>query len=233
MPVAASLTCIHSTSRRQRRNAECSGMTPKRKRRGVKSRSQAAAEHRELLEQLELVDSCCDICHCDCYSSHSSSTQSGRSAAVGNELQQLEKEIQILEQLKRSESAQQRRRQQRQHSSHSHSHSRPSSSSRQRRRSASRSPTVAKAATKPTTATTTPPGHSRRGSAECCQSRSSTACRSRRSKSAGSQRSQSRQEKPQEQPQRTTETTKHKRGRRAGAQRDCQMLQVRDITKNK
>lgn len=226
MPVAASLTCIHGTSRRRRRNAECSRMTPKRKRRGVKSRSQAAAEHRELLEQLELVDSCCDICHCDCYSSHSSSTQSGRSAA-GNELQQLEKDIQILEQLKRSESAQQRRRrQQRPHSSHSHS--RPSSS-RQRRRSASRSPTVAKVATKPTTATTTPPSHSRRGSAECCQSRSSTACRSRRSKSAGSQRSQSRQEKPQEQPQRKIETTKHKRGRRAGAQRDCQMLQVRYI----
>lgn len=217
MPVAASLTCIHT----ERRAGACSRMTPKRKRRGVKSRAQAAAEHRELLEQLELVDSCCDICHCDCYSSHSSSNASGRSAAAaaahGDELQQLEKEIQILEQLKRSESAQQQR-------------TRPRSShSRQRRRSASRSPTVAKAATKPTTAT--PPNHSRRGSAECCQSRSSTACKTRRSKSAGSQRSQSRQEQSQP-PQRSTETIKKSRGRRAAAQRDCQMLQVGDAKDN-
>lgn len=210
------------------RNAACSNMTPKRKRRGTKSRAQAAAEHRELLEQLELVDSCCDICHCDCYSSHSSSNASGRSAP-GDELQQLEKEIHILEQLKRSESAQQRRPH--------------SSGSRQRKhhRSASRSPTVAKAATKRTasTPTPTPQTHSRRGSAECCQSRVSTAGRSRRSKSAGSQRSQSRQEKqlevsqPQQQPQSNTETIKKPRGRRTGAQRDCQMLQVRWKIKKK
>ncbi|XP_062129179.1 LOW QUALITY PROTEIN: trichohyalin [Drosophila sulfurigaster albostrigata] len=150
-------------------------MTPKKKRRALgrgKSRAQTEAEHQQLLEALELADSCCDICHCDCYSSHSSSSHAsgrGQPATLTEtaQLQQLEQEIQVLEQLQRSESAQKKRR---------------CHSSQSRQRSASKSPTEAKAA------------HSRRGSADC-QARSSSG-RSKRSKSAGSQRSQSRQEEP-------------------------------------
>ncbi|EDX05866.1 trichohyalin [Drosophila simulans] len=90
-------------------------MTPKRKRRGrsesrAKSKDQgrSKAEHLHLLEQLELADSCCDICHCDCYSSHSSGSASGRDIqrpASVKELLQLENDIQTLEQLQRRESA--------------------------------------------------------------------------------------------------------------------------------
>ncbi|XP_030567635.1 trichohyalin [Drosophila novamexicana] len=156
-------------------------MTPKKKRQRGKSRAQAQ-QHQQLLAALELTDSCCDICHCDCYSSHSSSNVSGGPQSA-TELQQLEHEIHALEQLQRSESGQ-----------------------RRRQRSASKSPTQAKAT------------HNRRGSAEC-QTRVSTAsARGRRSKSAGSQRSQSRQDTP--------EKPDKQRTGRAGALRDCQMLQT-------
>ncbi|XP_067627367.1 coiled-coil domain-containing protein 177 [Eurosta solidaginis] len=43
------------------------------------ARSSAAEEHWRLLAQLDLLnlnDSCCEICHCDCYSSHRSSSDS-------------------------------------------------------------------------------------------------------------------------------------------------------------
>ncbi|KAH8297214.1 hypothetical protein KR044_006962 [Drosophila immigrans] len=175
-------------------------MTPKRKRRGLgrgKSRALTEAEHQQFVDAVELADSCCDICHCDCYASHSSSNASGRGQSAtlieSEQLQQLEQEIQVLEQLQRSESAQNNRRRRRSHSSQS------------RQRSASKSPTEAKAVS------------SRRGSADC-QVRSSSG-RSKRSKSAGSQRSQSRQEKPQ-----SKQSKRHLR--RAGGQRDCQMLQL-------
>ncbi|EDW60389.1 coiled-coil domain-containing protein 177 [Drosophila virilis] len=162
-------------------------MTPKKKRqRGGKSRVQAQ-QHQQLLAALELNDSCCDICHCDCYSSHSSSNVSGGAqSATEQQLQQLEHEIHALEQLQRSESVQ--------------------CGQRRRQRSASKSPIQAKAT------------HNRRGSAEC-QTRVATAsARGRRSKSAGSQRSQSRQATP--------EKPNKQRTGRAGALRDCQMLQT-------
>ncbi|KAH8237025.1 hypothetical protein KR038_003020 [Drosophila bunnanda] len=176
-------------------------MTPKRKRRGrsesrarSKANGQSKAEHLQLLEELELADSCCEICHCDCYSSHSSSSVSGRAGTQREEslkeLLQLDKDIQVLEQLQCRESAKVRR----------------SSSGRQRQRSASRSPTEGKS------------GQSRRGSADC-QKRDSTSGRSRRSKSAGSHRSDSR-----EREQRQKVETKPPARQRRGAQRDCTML---------
>lgn len=89
-------------------------MTPKRKRRvrsesraKIKDQGRSKAEHLHLLEQLELTDSCCDICHCDCYSSHSSGSASGRGnqrQASVKELLQLENDIQTLEKLQRRES---------------------------------------------------------------------------------------------------------------------------------
>ncbi|KAM8713809.1 hypothetical protein ACLKA7_014039 [Drosophila subpalustris] len=180
-------------------------MTPKKKRRGLgrhKSRAQTQAEHQQLLEALELTDSCCDICHCDCYSAHSSSNVSGRGQQEKDtekvQLQQLEQEIQLLEQLQRSESAQKR----------CHSSQRA-----QRQRSASKSPTEAKTT------------HSRRGSAEC-QTRISPAARSKRSKSAGSSRSHSRQDQVQNQQQKEPPQSKKRSHRAAGGLRDCQMLQV-------
>ncbi|BFG05602.1 trichohyalin [Drosophila madeirensis] len=177
-------------------------MTPKRKRRGrsesrAKSKAKLQAEHLQLLQELELADSCCDICHCDCYSAHSSSgSASGRQKEHNEELQQLDQDIQALEHLQRRESARTR----------ATSAGRRSHSS-QRQRSASRSPTEVKS-------------QSRRGSAEC-QPRASTSGRSRRSKSAGSQRSDSRQE--QQRPEQVE--SKPQPRQRRGAQRDCQMLQ--------
>ncbi|KAH8308671.1 hypothetical protein KR059_000337 [Drosophila kikkawai] len=153
-------------------------MTPKRKRRGrsesrarSKANGQSKAEHLQLLEELELADSCCEICHCDCYSSHSSSSGIQRQESL-KELLQLDKDIQVLEQLQCRESAKTRR----------------SSSSHRRQRSASRSLTEVKSG-----------GQSRRGSADCLKRDSTSSGRSRRSKSAGSHRSESREKKEQHQ----------------------------------
>ncbi|KAI8037616.1 hypothetical protein M5D96_009778 [Drosophila gunungcola] len=69
-----------------------------------KAKGQSEAEHLQLLEELELADSCCEICHCDCYSSHSGSSVSGRAIQRQEslkELLQLDKDIQALEQLQR------------------------------------------------------------------------------------------------------------------------------------
>ncbi|KAH8280272.1 hypothetical protein KR018_001313 [Drosophila ironensis] len=114
-------------------------MTPKRKRRGrseSRARSKSEAEHLRLLGELELADSCCEICHCDCYSSHSSASTSsrldqGKDSSGQKELRQLDRDIQALEQLHRRESASKCRR--RSASSHG-------------QRSASRSPTERKSA---------------------------------------------------------------------------------------
>ncbi|XP_017076639.2 trichohyalin [Drosophila eugracilis] len=153
-------------------------MTPKRKRRGrsesrarSKVKGQSEAEHLQLLEELELVDSCCEICHCDCYSSHSSGSASGRGTQPQEslkELLQLDKDIQALEKLQRRESAKGKR-----------------SASSQGHRSVSRSPTEGKSS------------HSRRGSSDS-QKRNTDSGRSRRSKSAGSRRSESRERQPQQ-----------------------------------
>ncbi|XP_016989695.2 trichohyalin [Drosophila rhopaloa] len=166
-------------------------MTPKRKRRGrsesrarSKTKGQSEAEHLQLLEELELADSCCEICHCDCYSSHSSSSVSGRGIQRQEslkELLQLDKDIQALEQLQRRDSAKSKR-----------------SASSQRNRSASRSPTDGKSS------------HSRRGSVDC-QKRSTDSGRSRRSKSAGSRRSNS-PEKQQQQKVEPTPQVRRRRG---------------------
>ncbi|XP_068147601.1 accessory gland protein Acp36DE [Drosophila tropicalis] len=139
-------------------------MTPKRKRH---SRSEAAAkskaklkeEHLQLLEELDLADSCCDICHCDCYSSHSSSNVSARNGPTkdSEELRQLDQDIKVLEQLHQKEKECKR------------SHSRTAKS--------------------PSGIEVKVTSRSRRGSATEIPSRGSTASRSRRSKSAGSQRS--------------------------------------------
>ncbi|ALC42677.1 CG17994 [Drosophila busckii] len=90
----------------------------KERRRQGKSRAQKDAEHLQLLQELELADSCCSVCHCDCYSSHSSSN-----GQPEEELQQLEQEIKVLEQLQEREEQQ-----------------RPKSRSRSRNRSALKSP---------------------------------------------------------------------------------------------
>ncbi|XP_022229190.2 trichohyalin [Drosophila obscura] len=186
-------------------------MTPKRKRRGrsesrARSKAKLKAEHQQLLDELELVDSCCDICHCDCYSSHSSGSASGHQQEAPKEqqqqqkyeeLHQLDQEIEALEHLQRREGAASAGR--RSHSS-------------QRQRSASRSPAEGK----------TSRAQSRRGSAEC-QTRASTSGRSRRSKSAGSQRSDSRRRTPKEEPVEAKPQPQVRQ--RRGAQRDCKMLQ--------
>ncbi|XP_016943023.2 inner centromere protein isoform X1 [Drosophila suzukii] len=152
-------------------------MTPKRKRRGrseartrSKSKGQTEAKHLQLLEELDLADSCCEICHCDCYSSHSSASVSGRGNQVqtSEELVQLDKEIQALEQLHRRESGKCKR-----------------SASSQSLRSASRSPTEGKSP------------HSRQGSSDC-QKGNTGSGRSRRSKSAGSRESESRKKPSQD-----------------------------------
>ncbi|EDW38672.1 GL16253 [Drosophila persimilis] len=192
-------------------------MTPKRKRRGrsesrARSKAKLQAEHLQLLKELELADSCCDICHCDCYSSHGSSgstTGRGQQSQHGKEeaLHQLDKEIQTLENLQRRESAR----------TGAASAGRRSHSS-QRQRSASRSPTEGKSSR----------AQSRRGSAEC-QTRASTSARSRRSKSAGSQRSKSacsqRSDSRQAHPKEEQVEAKPQPRQRRGAQRDCKMLQ--------
>ncbi|XP_017112396.1 trichohyalin [Drosophila elegans] len=178
-------------------------MTPKRKRRGrsesrarSKAKGQSEAEHLQLLEELELADSCCEICHCDCYSSHNGSSVSGRVIQRQEslkELLQLDKDIQALEQLQRRDSSAKSKR----------------SASSQGHRSASRSPTEGKSS------------HSRRGSVDCQKrSRGTESGRSRRSKSAGSHRSQSREK---QHPQKAEPIPLERR--RRGAQRDCKMLQ--------
>lgn len=171
-----------------------SRMTPKRKRQRGKSR--AKEQHKQLLAALELADSCCDICHCDCYSSHSSSNASGRgqpSASTETQLKQLDQQIRALEQVQRSEGSARRVR------------------SQSRKISASKSPAEQPRITQ-----------SRRGSAEC-QTRVSTASRSRRSKSAGSQRCPSREASLEA---RIKEKSSKQRAGRTGGLRDCQMLQV-------
>lgn len=176
-------------------------MTPKRKRRGrseSRARNKSEAEHLRLLGELELVDSCCEICHCDCYSSHSGSSAGSRvdqAKESRKELIQLDKDIRALEQLQRRESAKCRR------SASSHS-----------QRSASRSPTERKSS------------QSRRRSADS-HSREPTSNRSRRSKSAGNYRSGSQEKESPNQPQ---EAKPQKPPKCRGAQRDCKMLQVRD-----
>ncbi|KAH8267398.1 hypothetical protein KR026_011314 [Drosophila bipectinata] len=173
-------------------------MTPKRKRRGrseSRARNKTEAEHLKLLGELELVDSCCEICHCDCYSSHSGSSSGsrlGQAKESHKELVQLDKDIRALEELHRRESAKCRR------SASSHS-----------QRSASRSPTERKSS------------QSRRRSADSHR-RESASSRSRRSKSAGSIRSVS-QEKESPNPPQEAKPQKHPK--RRGAQRDCKMLQ--------
>ncbi|XP_017865804.1 PREDICTED: uncharacterized protein KIAA2012 [Drosophila arizonae] len=173
-------------------------MTPKRKRQRGKSR--AKEQHKQLLAALELADSCCDICHCDCYSSHSSSNASGRgqsAASTETQLKQLDQQIRALEQVQRSEGSANR------DGSRVRSHSRQISASK----SPAEQPRIPQ---------------SRRGSAEC-HTRASTASRGRRSKSAGSQRCPSREE-PLE--ARLKEKPSKQRAGRTGGLRDCQMLQT-------
>ncbi|XP_017003216.2 inner centromere protein [Drosophila takahashii] len=164
-------------------------MTPKRKRRGrselrarSKAKGQSEAEHLQLLEDLDLADSCCEICHCDCYSSHSSGSVSGRGIQRQKslkELVQLDKDIQALEQLQRRESAKSKGR----------------SASSQGHRSASRSPTERGKSP-----------HSRLGSVH------TESGRSRRSKSAGSQRRSDSREKPSQQKVEPTPQDRRRRG---------------------
>ncbi|EDW00567.1 trichohyalin [Drosophila grimshawi] len=178
-------------------------MTPKRKRRS-KSRAAAAEQqqkqqqqHQQLLAELELTDSCCDICHCDCYSSHSSGNASGR-----EELHQLELEIRQLEQLQRSESAQKQ----------------PRSLSRQR--SASKSPTAeAKAARKETRR-----GSSARRSKSAGSQRSQSR---QQEPQEELQLQLPLQPQPTTKTTTATTTQIKQRGKRpTGALRDCQMLQT-------
>ncbi|TDG41378.1 hypothetical protein AWZ03_012196 [Drosophila navojoa] len=172
-------------------------MTPKRKRQ--RGRSRAKEQHKQLLAALELTDSCCDICHCDCYSSHSSGNGSGPVRASANtetQLKQLDQQIRALEQVQRSEGSANR------DGSRVRRHS--------RQISASKSPAEPRIP------------QSRRGSAECL-TRVSTASRSRRSKSAGSNRCPSREE-PLE--ARVKEKPSKQRAGRTGGLRDCEMLQT-------
>ncbi|KAH8373003.1 hypothetical protein KR009_009631 [Drosophila setifemur] len=91
-------------------------MTPKRILRGSSElryrKGQSKEEHLRLIDELDLADSCCDICQCECYSSHGSSSVSDRGDQRKEslkELLQLDKKMQALEQLKLRESAKGRR----------------------------------------------------------------------------------------------------------------------------